>query len=605
MNLWEQPEVHARRWFLLGVLSLSLILVVMSVSGLNVALATLQRDVGVTGPQLQWIVNAYALAFGGLLFTGGAIGDRYGRKGALLGGLLVFGLGALLGGLATSASVILMARAAMGVGAAFVMPATLSLLIEVFPPPERPTAIAIWSGFAGGGGALGPLLTGLFVSGWWIVPSWGWEAGFLYNLPVVALVMVAVAVWLPRSREDQPRHIDPIGAGLSVVAVTALIYSIIEGPEQGWNSTPVLSGFLLAVTFGAALLVWQRRCHHPMLPLELFADPRLSIGSAVVTMTFVVLIGFWFLLVLYVQFVLGYSALEAGLATMPEALSSMLVAPFTAALAERFGSRRTMAAGFAVLALSFLPLSAVSTETSYWYLLGPLVLAGAGLSLAMTPATNDIMIATPYDKAGIGSAVNDTARELGAALGIATLGAFSTSIYRNTVNISELPPLTAAPAAESIGAAIETAQVLTDTGALSSEAATATINETGRAFTTAFAQTMAVAGIVSAVVAAALLVGHITQTRSRRRMHALRPDEHDTAPRGQTNMHASVVFACGAVVLAPDGLLCKQQCRAGAAQTGIRTSVCVSCGGRSRRSMTTTLPTRRVNTLKTGGVFSR
>ena len=506
--------MHSRRWFLLGVLSLSLVLVVMSVSGLNVALATLQRDVGVSGPQLQWIVNAYLLAFGGTLFTGGAVGDRYGRKGALLGGLLVFGLGALLGGLATTAAVILVSRAAMGVAAAFVMPATLSLLIEIFPPAERPTAIAVWSGFAGGGAAIGPLLTGLFVTGWWFVPSWGWEAGFLYNLPVVAVVMIAVAVWLPTSRDEHPRHLDPAGAGLSIVAVTALIYGIIEGPEQGWASAPVLSAFAVAVVFGAALLTWQHRARHPMLPLELFADRRFSIGSAVVTMTFVVMIGFWFLLALYVQFVLGYSALEAGLATMPEALSSMVVAPFTAALAQRFGSRRTMAAGFAVLALSFWPLALVGTDTSYWYLLAPLVLAGAGLSLAMTPATNDIMAATPYDKAGIGSAVNDTSRELGAALGIATLGALSTSIYRSAVDIGDLPPEVAGPAAESMGAAIEAVLVLSGTGVLSADAADATIAETGHAFTTAFTQTMAVSGVMSAVVAAALLAGHFTQARS-------------------------------------------------------------------------------------------
>ena len=516
VNLWERPDVHARRWFLLGVLSLTLILVVMSVAGLNVALATLQRDVGVTGPQLQWIVNAYALAFGGLLMTGGAIGDRYGRKGALLGGLLVFGLGALLGGLADSAEVILFARAAMGVAAAFVMPATLSLLIEIFPPPERPTAIAVWSGFAGGGAAIGPLLTGLFVTGWWFVPSWGWEAGFLYNVPLVAVVMIAMALWLPRSRDENPRHLDPAGAGLSVVAMTALIYGIIEGPEQGWTSAAVLSAFAVAVVFGVVLLRWQQRARHPMLPLDLFNDRRFSIGSAVVTITFVVMIGFWFLLALYVQFVLGYTALEAGLATMPEALASMVVAPFTARLAERFGSRLIMAVGFAVLALTFLPLALVDTDTSYWYLLGPLVLAGAGLSLAMTPATNDIMIATPYEKAGIGSAVNDTARELGAALGIATLGALSTSIYRSTVDVADLPPEVAAPAAESMGAAVEAAYELSRSGALGEAAAQVTIAETGQAFTTAFAQTMAVSGVVSAVAAVALLVGHLAQARRRR-----------------------------------------------------------------------------------------
>ena len=515
VDLWERPDVHARRWFLLGVLSLTLVLVVMSVAGLNVALATLQRDVGVTGPQLQWIVNAYALAFGGLLMTGGAIGDRYGRKGALLGGLLVFGLGALLGGLADSAEVILFARAAMGVAAAFVMPATLSLLIEIFPPPERPTAIAVWSGFAGGGAAIGPLLTGLFVTGWWFVPAWGWEAGFLYNVPVVAVVMIAMALWLPRSRDEHPRHLDPAGAGLSIVAMTALIYGIIEGPEQGWTSVPVLSAFAVAVVFGVVLLQWQRRARYPMLPLDLFSDRRFTMGSSVVTMTFVVMIGFWFLFALYVQFVLGYTALQAGLATMPEALASMVVAPFTAPLADRYGSRLVMAVGFAVLALTFLPLALVDTDTSYWYLLGPLVLAGAGLSLAMTPATNDIMIATPYEKAGIGSAVNDTARELGAALGIATLGALSTSIYRGTVDVAHLPPEVAAPAAESMGAAIEAAYQLSRSGTLGEAAAQATITETGQAFTTAFAQTMAISGAVSALAAAALLVGHIAQARRR------------------------------------------------------------------------------------------
>ena len=497
------------------MLSLTLVLVVMSVSGLNVALATLQRDVGVTAPQLQWIVNAYILAFGGLLFTGGAIGDRYGRKSALLGGLLVFGLGALLGGLANSADVILVARAAMGVAAAFIMPATLSLLIEIFPPQERPKAIAVWSGFAGGGAAIGPLITGLFVTGWWFVPSWGWEAGFLYNVPVVAVVMVAMALWLPRSRDERPRHLDPAGAGLSIVATTALIYGIIEGPEQGWTSAPVLSAFAVAVVFGLVLLMWQQRARHPMLPLELFGDQRFSIGAAVVTLTFIVMIGFWFLFALYVQFVLGYTALEAGLATMPEALVSMVMAPFTAPLVARFGSRRIMAIGFAVLALTFLPLAMVDTDTSYWFLLGPLVLAGAGLSLAMTPATNDIMIATPYDKAGIGSAVNDTGRELGAALGIATLGALSTSIYRSTVDVTALPPDVAAPAAESMGAAIEATYELSRSGSLGEAAAQATIAETGQAFTTAFAQTMAVSGVVSAMAAVALLVGHIVQSRRR------------------------------------------------------------------------------------------
>ena len=506
MNLSQQPEVHAKRWFLLGILSLSLVLVVMAVSGLNVALATLQRDVGVTGPELQWIVNSYALAFGGLLLTGGAIGDRYGRKGALLGGLLAFGIGVLMGGLTSSAVVILIARAVMGMGGAFVMPATLSLVVEIFPPGERPRAIAIWSGFAGGGAAIGPMLTGLFVTGWWFVPSWGWEAGFLYNLPVVALVMAAAAVWLPRSRDSLTPPLDLAGAGLSVVALTTLIFAIIEGPERGWNSLEVIGAFAAAAVFGAALAAWQRRARNPMLPLGLFSNRDFSIGSAVVSATFVMMIGFWFLFALYVQFVLGYSALTAGLATMPEALASMVVSPFTAAWAERFGSRRVMALGFAVLALTFVFLAFADAETTYWQLLGPLVLAGVGLSLAMTPATNDIMAATPFAKAGVGSAVNDTARELGAALGIATLGALSTSIYRRSVDVTGLPDSLAEPAAESAGAAAEAAHVLAERGLIDEAQARAAISETGQAFSTAFAQTMAASAALSAAVALALAV---------------------------------------------------------------------------------------------------
>ena len=505
MNLYERPDVYARRWFLLGILSLSLVLVVMSVSGLNVALPALQRDVGLTGPELQWVLNAYAIAFGGLLLTGGAIGDRYGRKGALLAGLGVFGLGALAGGLATSAAVILAARAVMGLGAAFVMPATLSLIVEIFPPAERPRAIAVWSGFAGGGAALGPLLTGLFVTGWWFVPAWGWEVGgFIYNVPVVALVVAAVSVWLPRSRDPLTPPLDPVGAGLSIVAVTAVVYAIIEGPERGWTSPAIVAGFAVAAVFAAALVAWQRRARHPMLPLELFADRRFSVGSAVIALVFLIMIGFWFLFALYVQFALGYSALLAGLSTMPEASASMLASPFVPAVADRLGSRRTMALGFAILAGTFVFFAFADSATSYWYLLGPLILAGIGLSLAMIPATNDIMAATPFAKAGVGSAVNDTSRELGAALGIATLGALSTSIYRSGVDTGGMPAELAELAGESVGAAIEAAHALTGAGLLAESGARAAVAEAGRAFSAAFAQTMAVSAVLSLVIAAAL-----------------------------------------------------------------------------------------------------
>ena len=265
-----------------------------------------------------------------------------------------------------------------------------------------------------------------------------------------------------------------------------------------------MAGFAVAAVFAAALVAWQRRARHPMLPLELFADRRFSVGSAVIALVFLLMIGFWFLFALYVQFALGYSALLAGLSTMPEASASMVMAPFVPAVADRLGSRRTMALGFAILAGTFVFFAFADSATSYWYLLGPLILAGIGLSLAMIPATNDIMAATPFAKAGVGSAVNDTSRELGAALGIATLGALSTSIYRSSVDTGGMPTELAEPAGESVGAAIEAAHALTGAGLLAESGARAAVAEAGRAFSAAFAQTMAVSAVLSLAIAVAL-----------------------------------------------------------------------------------------------------
>ena len=499
MELYKRPEVYRRRWWLLAVLSLGLALVIMSIAGVNVALASLQRDLGVSLSVLQWINNAYTITFGGLLLSAGAIGDRYGRKGALEVGLVIFGGAALLGGTSGSAAVLLVSRAAMGLGAAFIMPVTLSIVSNVFSPRERPKAIAIWAGVAGAGGALGPLVTGVLITGWWIVPPGGWELAFLYNVPIAAVVLLATVLWVPRSSDPAAAPLDPVGAITSLVALSALLFGIIEGPERGWTSPLVLTGLAVAVVIGTAFIRWERRASTPMLPLSLFSHRRFTVGAGVNTTAFLVLIGFWFLLVLYVQFALGYSPLQAGLATLPDAVGGMVVAPLTPRLTSRFGAPRVMAGGFAILALSFGLLGLADPTTSYGFLAAPITLAGIGLSLTTIPATNDIMAATPLAKAGIGSAVNDASREIGAALGIATLGTLSTVIYRRSVDTSILDRSVAGPAAESPGAALETASRLGDSGGLSPAQVEAVASEVAAAFSRAFAFSMVAAAIISAL----------------------------------------------------------------------------------------------------------
>ena len=315
LPLHARPEVHERRWFLLGVLCLSLVMIVMAVSSLNVALPTLQSDLDTSATMLQWIVDAYALVFAGLLLTAGALGDRFGRKGALLVGLGIFGFGSLISGFAGSAEIVIVGRAVQGAGAALVMPATLSLITAIFPPHERQRAIAIWVGFAGAGGALGPIVSGF------LLEHFSWGSAFLVNVPIVALTALAIAVYSPRSRDDAATPLDPRGAVLSLVGLAALLFGIIEGPERGWSDGLVVGAFAVALVFIVGFIRWQRVAPHPMLPLTFFSDRRFSVGSAVVTTSFFIMFGFFFLFSLYLQFARGYSPLEAGLATLPMALS--------------------------------------------------------------------------------------------------------------------------------------------------------------------------------------------------------------------------------------------------------------------------------------------
>jgi EmrB/QacA subfamily drug resistance transporter len=449
--LHEDPRISSRRWFLLAMMCLSLVLVVMSVSGLVTAIPTMQEALKASPSEIQWILDAYAIVFAGLLLTAGAIGDRFGRKRALLSGLVVFGAGSLFAGFATGAGQVIAGRAVMGIGAAFVMPATLSIITTIFPPEERGRAIAVWAGFAGAGGAIGPIVSGALLERFW------WGSAILVNLPLVAVTFVAIWVFAPESRDDANTPLDPVGAVLSLTGLSALIYAIIQGGENGWRAGTVVAAGIVALVTLTAFVQWERRSAHPMLPLTFFRDRRFTEGSIVVTVSFFVLFGFFFIATQYLQFGRGESPLEAGLALLPLPITFVLFSPSSAALVARFGAARVMAAGLIIVAGGFVMFTFISTDTPYVVVAAALAVLGTGMSVTAAPATGEIMSAVPLSKAGVGSAVNDTTRELGGALGIAILGSIVNSAYRAGVNLSGLGLGAAArhQGEESIGAATQ------------------------------------------------------------------------------------------------------------------------------------------------------
>lgn len=478
---------------------LSLVLVVMAVSSLNVATPSMQQALGATSTQLHWMIDAYAIVFAGLLLPAGALGDRYGRKGALLVGLAVFAGGLAVAGFADAPGQVIIGRGIMGAGSALVMPATLSMLTAIFPPEERTKAIAMWSGFAGAGAAIGPILSGALLEEFW------WGSTVLVNLPIVLVAALVIAALAPRSRDSQATPLDPIGAALSVGGMVGLLYGIIESAEKGWTDPLVLGAFAVAVVFLTGFVQWERRAEHPMLPMGLFADRRFSVGSGVIMLGFFCAFGVFFLSTLYMQYVLGYSTLATGLATLPWAAAMIVSAPRSAGLAERYGIGRVIATGFAMVAVSFTILTQLHVDSPYAVLGVAFALQGLGMGAAFAPATGAIMSAVPLDKAGVGSAVNDTTRELGAALGIAVLGTVIGSAYRASIDLSSsvasgLSPADREVAEESIGGAVGVARDLPG------DAGANVLVQAQEAFVDAFRVTNALSIAVTVAAAAMVLV---------------------------------------------------------------------------------------------------
>jgi MFS transporter, DHA2 family, multidrug resistance protein len=451
----EQRQADTRRWIVLGVMCLSLLLIVMDNTIVNVALPTLQRDLDASTTQLQWVVDAYILVFAGLLLTMGSLGDRFGRRGALAIGLAIMGTGSILSAFANDADQLIATRALMGAGGAMIMPATLSIITNVFTDRrERAQAIAIWSATAGAAVAIGP------VTGGWLLEHFWWGSVFLVNVPVVVVALVLGQLFVPTSRDPAAPPIDVPGALLSIAGLVVLVWAIIEGPG-GWTDPEILGAFALSAVLLGTFILWERRTRFPMLDVSFFRNPRFSAASGAITLTFFAMFGSLFLLTQFLQSILGYTPLEAGIRLLPMAAVMIVISPLSAKVVERVGSKIVVASGLSTAAIGLIMASRLTAGASYPEVLASLVVLAAGMALVMPPATESIMGSLPPAKAGVGSAVNDTTRQVGGALGVAVLGSVMSSTYGPRVSdaISGLPLSSEQATAihDQIGAAIRAA----------------------------------------------------------------------------------------------------------------------------------------------------
>jgi EmrB/QacA subfamily drug resistance transporter len=428
-------HVHARRWWILGTLCVCLIVIGVDNTILNVALPSIVRDLNASGSQLQWMVDAYVIVFACLLLTAGSLGDRYGRKHALTFGLVWFGAFSVLASTASSPGMLIAARALMGVGGAFIFPTTLSILTNTFREAnERARAIGIWAGVAGIGIAVGPLAGGL------LVEHFGWNSVFLVNLPICVAALVLTQLLIPNSGDRGESPLDPIGALLSIVGLVGMLYAIIEAPNLGWTAPEVIGGFALGVAFLVAFAWWESHNPHPMLDVRFFRNPRFSAASGTITLTYFALFASTFLLTQYFQFILGYSPLKSGLMLTPVAIGLMIGSPTAPRLVMRYGTKRVVVAGLIIIACCMACYGSNTIMSSFTIGFVVRLVYGIGMGVTTAPVTESIMGSLPPARAGVGSAVNDTTRQTGGALGVAVLGSVFAARYHQVIDAARSVP---------------------------------------------------------------------------------------------------------------------------------------------------------------------
>jgi EmrB/QacA subfamily drug resistance transporter len=435
----------------LAVLCMAAFTINVDTTIVNIALPSLVRQLDASTRELQWVVDAYTLTFAALVLAAGSLGDRYGRKGALLAGLAVFGGASIVGGLVDSAGALIAVRAVMGVGAAVIFPATLSIISNLYTERgERARAIGLWGAMTGLGVALGPICGG------WLLEHFWWGSVFVAMAPVAAVTLLGAVAFVPTSRDPATPPVDVGGLLLSTIAIGTLVYTIIEAPDRGWTDASTIVGFAIVALAAAVFVAWERRRAHPMLDVSLFRNLRFSAASGSVMVIFFALAGFVFLITQYFQFLKGYAPLSTGVRILPVAICIAIGSVVGVRLAVAIGNKAVVAAGLTLVGISFAWVSTASIDTPYIEIVGQMILAGIGMGFTTAPATEAIMGVVPKEKAGVGSAVNDATRELGATLGVAVIGSVYASLYasgvRDVAGTVPAPAVTAA--SESIGAAL-------------------------------------------------------------------------------------------------------------------------------------------------------
>ncbi|MCI0777191.1 MAG: MFS transporter [Chloroflexi bacterium] len=447
----EEIRTSPTRWLVLAVMSLGIFLILVDNTIVNTALPAISRDLSASTSTLQWVIDSYTLVLAGLLLLGGTIGDRFGRRQWMAIGMSIFGLAAVGAAFSTNAESLIAFRALQGVGAALVMPATLSILTDVFSRKERALAIGIWTGVGGLGIGMGPAIGG------YLVDEFGWAAVFLMHVPIVLLALAGLFFLVPDSKDERERKLDVPGGLLATGGLVALGYGIIQGTEAGWTSGEIIGSFVVAVALLTAFIMVELRTAEPMLPLQLFRQKDFTGGVIIIGLIFFALFVTFFFLTQYFQLVQGRSAFEAGLLIVIPAAGMMVGAPIAGLLVKRIGPRILLLGALTSMAAGLLLFLRLEVDTSTLQIAISLFTFGIGVGSAMAPLTDTVMAAVPVNDAGVGSAANDVSRELGAALGIAIVGSLVNGIYRNNIDESlggVVPASAVESAKEGIGIAV-------------------------------------------------------------------------------------------------------------------------------------------------------